>query len=347
MGAHHRLQYALTITLASAALWSPTAAAQQVVITIDPQMASQWGLDTASIEADLSGAVNDQMHTDEIETFVGQMADANLLSTKGMGVDYASNPQRFVIGGGLGTAVNGTGIQLGKGGDGLPSGGFAFQAAVMAGLNLGAFAEDDSFFRRVLIYGNGLAANTNGTPFTGRIENLGAHLQFQLAKPHAGAVLEWGGLAFTTGYEWSRYSMYLSEPLPIEAAPVKWDATGDLTIASEASSAPFELSTNLRILVVTVFVGIAADVNKGAAASTEIALSGDITTVQQGETYVLGNAAVTAGVTGAGAAMLPRAFGGIQINILPVKIYSHVNIASDPYFERMGFGAHAGVRVAM
>lgn len=337
----------LTMSVAGGALGSSTAAAQQVDITLDKQLASQLGLDATAIRADLSGAVNEQIHTDEIETFVGQMADANLLSTKGMGVDYASNPQRFVIGGGLGTAVNGTGVQLGRGSDGLPSGGFAFQAAVMAGLNLGAFAEDDSFFRRIVVYGNGLAANTNGAPFTGRIENLGAHLQFQLAKPHAGAAVEWGGLAFTTGYEWSRYSMFLSEPLPVEADPVKWDASGDLTIASEAASAPFELSTNLRILVVTVFVGVAADVNKGAVASTEIALSGDITTTQQGETYVLGNAAVSAGLTGDGAAMLPRAFGGVQINILPVKIYAHVNIASDPYFERMGFGAHAGVRVAL
>jgi hypothetical protein len=337
----------LMMSLAAGALAPSTAAAQQVVITLDPQLTSQLGLDATGIQADLTSAVDDQVHTDEIETFVGQMADANLLSTKGMGVDYASNPQRFVIGGGLGTAVNGTGIQLGKGGDGLPSGGFAFQAAVMAGLNLGAFAEDDSFFRRIVVYGNGLAANTNGTPFTGRIENLGAHLQFQLAKPHAGSVMEWGGLAFTTGYEWSRYSMYLTEPLPIEAEPVKWDASGDLTIASEASSAPFEMSTNVRILVLTVFVGVAADVNKGAVASTEIALSGDITTEQQGETYVLGNASVTAGLSGAGAAMLPRAFGGVQINILPVKVYAHVNIASDPFFERMGFGAHAGVRVAM
>jgi hypothetical protein len=334
--------------LAVALLLGPLpAAAQQVTVTIDPQMAQQLGLDAGAIEADLGAAVADEIKTDAIDTFVGQMADANLLSTKGMGVDYASNPQHFVVGGSIGTAVNGTGVQLGKGGDGLPSGGFAFQGAAMAGLNLGAFAGDDSFFRRIVVYGNGLAANTQGRPFTGRIENLGAHLQFQLARPKAGAAVEWGGIAFTTGYEWSRYSMELTEPLPVEADPVRWDASGDLTISSEASSTPFELSTNLRVLVATVFVGVASDVNRGAVASTTIALGGDITTQQQGETYTIGTAAVQAGVTAPGAAMLPRAFGGVQINILPVKLYGHVNIATDPLFERMGFGAHTGVRVAL
>ena len=317
--------------------------AQDITVELDEQKAQQAGIDPTQFENELAATIESELRLGDQSAYLEQMARAALLSSKGMGVDYATNPQKFVVGGSVGTAVNGAGARLGKGGDTLPTGGFAFQASAMAGVNLGAFADDDSFARRILIYGNGMMLETNGEPFSGDLLNYGAHLQFKILKSRNEAMAEWGGLDLTAGYEYSAYTLTATRGLPITTNGTTWDATGTYAIQSTTWSVPVELSTNIRVAFWTLFGGVAYDAYQNGNASSTIGLDGDISTKVQGQKVDLGTAGVSYGAASTLPEFsLPRAFVGTQINIFPVKVYGHVNMALDE-----GFGGHAGVRLAL
>lgn len=333
--------------LITAAL-SPAAMAQSITINVDPDLAAQAGLDAPTVEADLKDIGRGDLQLEDLSGFMSQMANAAVLSTKGMGVDYATNPQRFVVGGSVGSAVSGAGVQLGRGGKTVPEGGFAFQVTGMAGVNLGVFAEDESALRRVMVYANGMMLTTAMDPFEGTLINAGGHVAVQLVRPDGrGGLLEWGGLTLTSGYEYTSYEMTLTRAIPIDAGQVRWDATGRYDMKADASSIPLELSTNLRVSVVTAYLGGGVDLNQGSDATSEISLGGDINATIDGDTLRLGDATAKAGLTGSGDMVMPRGFVGLQINILPVKVYGQLNFTTDTGLERFGFGANAGLRVAI
>ncbi len=317
--------------------------AQQINVDLDEDKAAQAGLDAAELEADLSGTISDELRLGDQTVYLQQMAQAAILSSKGMGADYATNPQRFVLGGSVGTAVNSSGARFGKGGDSLPEGGFAFQVSAMAGLNLGAFAKDESVLRRVLIYGNGMMLDTQGDPFSGELINYGGHVQIKLVKRREEAIAEWGGLDLTTGFEASDYKLSLSQGLPIGDDDLEWDATGTYTIHSSTMSVPIELSTNMRVAFFTLYGGLAYDIWQSGTATSTISMTGPVRARVQGQSTKLGTAEVSMGQAGVVPEIpLPRAFVGTQLNIFVVKVYGHVNLAFD-----QGFGGHAGVRIAL
>lgn len=319
------------------------ALAQDITVEIDRDKAEAAGMDPSELEAEFEAMIEEELRLGDQSAYLDQMARAALLSSKGMGVDYATNPQKFVLGGSVGTAVNASGARFGKGDNTLPTGGFAFQASGMAGINLGAFAEDDSFARRFLIYGNGMMLQTNGEPFAGDLLNYGGHIQFKILKTRDETVAEWGGLDLTAGYEYSAYTLRATKGLPLTSNGTTWDATGTYTIQSTTWSVPVELSTNIRIAFWTLFGGVAYDAYQNGTASSTIGLDGDLNTQVQGQSTRLGRAGVEYGAASTLPEFgLPRAFVGTQFNIFPVKIYGHVNMALDE-----GFGGHAGVRVAL
>ena len=311
-----------------------TAAAQdfQVVLT-------DSDADPSLIEDALGPEVGDQLRIGDQTEFLGQMAAATALSARGMGVDYASSLQRFVVGGSIGSALNGSGAGFGYGDGLLPGGGFAFQAAGMAGLNLGAFAGDDHPMRRFVLYGHGMAVAGDRDPFGARALNGGGHLQIQLLRVRELGPAGWGGLALTTGFEHTAYTLTLEQTIPIDVGVASWEADGIYEVTAVTNSVPIELSTNMRVAFLTVFGGGALDLMVGGAGDSEIDLSGGLTVDGGGE---VGQALLTwsdsATVTGATA----RGFGGLQLNLAMVKLYGQLNVAFPE-----GFGGHAGLRVAM
>jgi hypothetical protein len=336
----------MTALLALLAL-SPAALAQQIIIELDPQLARQLGLDEARLEYDLDGALDEKLHVSEVQDFLVEMANANTQSTKGMGVDYASNPQRFVLGGSLGTAINGDGAHFGKGTDDIPTGGFAFQATAMVGLNLGAFSAADAWLRRFVLYLNGMDLTTHDGSVDADLVNYAIHLQTKLLRGGQGTFLQWGGVDLTTGWDYSEYVLTLTEPLEVRAEPMVWDATGTLVLTSQARSVPIEVSSNLRFTVLSAYAGLAVDVNQGARAEADVDLSGPVKVEVDGKVHTLGAAGVAMQVDGGGAATLPRAFLGAQLNLLPLKAYGHLNLAYDGSNGRFGFGGHLGLRLAI
>jgi len=323
-----------------------TALAQSIDVTLDPTWSQSLGLSEQEMENAFSAAAGADLRLDDQAQYITSMARAAALSARGLGVDYASNPQRFVVGGGFGTAVSGAGAQFGRGDALLPEGGFAFQVAAMAGLNLGVFASEESFARRFVLYANGMALSTNGDPLSGDLQNLGAHLQVQLVRPKGtGKPVEWGGMALTGGWEQTSYTTALSADIPQsvqqDGYQIDWDATGSYTIEAETESFPIELSTNLRILLLNVYGGAALDI-ASASASSVIKLEGPLSVQLDGSGEPIGSATIELGDNAGFEAYVPRVFVGSQVEILVIKIYGHLNVGLDD-----SFGGHLGARVAL
>lgn len=321
---------------------SARAAAPNVTVDITlPAQAQQAGVDEAALEQGMADAIANELHTVDLGAYMDQMASANLLSARGIGADYASDMQRFVVGGGVGTAVNGAGLAL-TAGDQLPDTGFALQIGAMAGVNLGALSPPESALRRLRVYVNGMTATTQRDPLSATFLNYGAHLQLQLIKGGAKTSgIRWGGVDVTSGYEYSSYTLQLQKAYPISSDGLTWSATGDITMRAVGQGVPIEVSTNLHLFVVTAFVGAAGDYTLSGTADGQIGVSGPIEFSYGGQTTAVGSAAATVSQTGTASGFTPRAFVGVQADIVMVKVYGQLNVTLD-----RSVGGHAGVRVS-
>lgn len=321
---------------------APSARALELTVAIDPAAARQVGIDPAEAEATIRATTSDALDMQDPEAFLGQMASANAVATSGMGVDYASNPQRFFAGASLGTATSGGPFALPGAEDPLSGPGFAFQASATVGVNLGLVADDASPLRRFVVSANGVVARDQIGAFTAEMENLGAHVQWKALPPVDRGLWRWGGLDLTTGYEVSRYRLLLADAVPIDAGDVQWNAAGAVDLSAESRTIPVEFSTNARFAFLTGYVGAAVDVRPVAGAEGEVALSGPLIAESRGQEVPIGTVDARLGASGAAAEVAPRFFGGIQLNVHVVKIYGHVNVASDDTV-----GGHVGARVAL
>ena len=334
------------LILAALSLATPTAlAATGMSVNIDPDLANQLGLDAGALKEALGGTIQDELHLGDAESFMGAMADASALATKGMGVDYASNFDKLMVGWSVGSGVSAGGATFNKGGQELPDYGFSFQMAGTVGLNMGLLTGGEGFLSRIVLFGHGMTLNTSGEAFGANLLNYGGHLQLRLIKPQDAEVVAWGGLALTGGYEFTSYRLDLQQAMPISApsagVPLMWDATGDYVLKASSESIPLEVSTNLRVLVATAFVGAGMDFNTGSA-TTAMELAGPIEADAPGGPHTVGDATVSTIQSGQAGPSFPRVFGGLQLNVFMFKAYGQLNVGLDE-----GFGGHAGVRIAL
>jgi hypothetical protein len=322
------------------------ALAQDLQIEIDEQKAEQFNIDVASIETQMEAQAGEALNYVDPQGFMDSMASAAGIAAKGMGVDYASNPQKFVVGGGLGASTHSAGFSFKRGDTAMPENGFATMLSLMAGLNLGIASGKKSFLRRTVVYVNGMALDMpSDREFGGSMYNIGAHLQVKLVKGPNAKVTEWGGLDLTTGFERSSYKLTLERDLPISApvddVDLTWTATGTYEVGSTVDSIPVELSTNVRVLVVTAFLGAAVDIQT-ANSSSNAGLAGPISAAYRGQREDIGSASLTMAFDGAADPVVPRAFVGAQVNVLMMKVYGHLNAGLNG-----SVGGHIGARVAM
>jgi hypothetical protein len=71
-------------------------------------------------------------------------------------------------------------------------------------------------------------------------------------------------------------------------------------------------------------------------------LTGPLQAEANGTTGTIGTATLSFLHEGVPGPSFPRVFGGVQINMFVVKVYGQVNLGLDE-----GFGAHAGMRIAL
>ena len=327
---------------------SGVANAQTVDLSLN-QAALDAGLDEAAIEDAINGVAASELQLGNPDAFVTSMTEALAISGKGMGVDYASNITKAVVGGTLASGVHESGFRFNKGEGTLPKGGFAAQVSLMAGMNLGLGGKEKGFFDRFRIYANGMSLRLpSNREFGGRMYNVGGHLQVKLIGGIKAPLTEWGGIDFTTGAELNGYTFELRSDLPIsapiEGGDLTWNATGGYEIATQSMSVPLELSTNLRVSVATAYVGGAYDLNT-ASGTSGIALGGPVVGSVPAagvDNADLGSATIQYGGAGSALPESVRFFGGLQANVLVLKAYGHLNVTTNG-----GVGGNLGVRVAL
>jgi hypothetical protein len=327
----------------------PSIASAQVRIDVElNQTAQDAGLTDADVADPVNEIIASELKLDGLTGFLDSMAKAQAMSNKGMGADYASNIKKFEVGGSVSSALNGAGFSFKKGRETLPQGGFAAHVTLMGGINLGLLAsKKNAFSKRFRLYGNGLYMPLpGGDAFGGTMYNVGAHLQVKIIRGADAKITEWGGIDITSGFEYAGYQLNLKRDLPldapIEGGEVTWTASGDYGLSATATSIPIEVSTNVRVAIMTGYLGGAVDIYTGESA-LKANLSGPIkgTVKPTLKNERLGDATLALDAAGVPDAYVPRVFAGGQLAIGPLKGYGHLNVGFN-----QTYGGHLGGRLA-
>lgn len=329
-------------------LLTPGLALGQTVEIELNQEAQDAGLNASDIEDDVNSAVGSELKLDGVTGFLDSMAKAQAMANKGMGVDYASNFKKIVVGGNASSALNGAGFSFKKGQETLPQGGFAAHVTLMAGINLGLMSsKKKAFGKRFRIFANGLYMPLpGGDIFGGTMYNAGAHLQVKIVNGANAKITEWGGIDVTAGFEYSGYELNLKRDLPIDVpidgGSLTWTAAGEYGLTANATSIPIEISSNFRVAIATVYVGGAIDIyptgSSGLSADLNGPIKGTVKPVLKNDK--LGTAALNFAADGVADEYVPRVFAGGQLKLGPLAGYGHLNIGFN-----QTYGGHLGGRL--
>ncbi|HEY0708923.1 MAG TPA: hypothetical protein VGG33_19090 [Polyangia bacterium] len=340
------------------------AAAVDVAVSLDPgpgaQYAEQVGLSMPQLETQVADELRRYFQLYRIDDFLRNMGEGQAFTSRGLGVDYASDFDLFSVGAGANLAFNlDSAYQGQQNSNKLVDFGRGINVSLMAGLNLAPLgASPFTLFVNYFSFSHDLGA------FDVRSSNFGFHLQAQLLRSRGrglvGQIIRWGGLDFTTGVEQEKAVLALAGDLtgalPLSqvsaaaaGANVRADAKGQVSFYTRAITIPFEVSTNLRLLrLLSLYAGVGYDLKVSSAVdgfiNANAKLTGRVPNQNGGQTSTeLG----TAQVRVTHVARLPpnamRVLGGVQLNLFVVKLFIHGNLlVRDPVLTSLG----GGVRLA-
>jgi hypothetical protein len=308
------------------------------------------------VEADIN---KDFPSTNNPKRLMQGMANSSVMAGKGIGSDYASRMQVFLVGGGIGV-----GADLEKDKEtGSDISGVGIQGGLVIGTNLGWMDAQKVlglYTDRLNIYFNYIGYNLdrkmgdgNKDSIEAKLRSFGFHANYDLVKPKGTNLLRWGGIKVHTGFEYNTTQLTFSTTLNQQVtatipggggATVSGPVSGkpQATIDVATQSIPIEISTNVQLLYfLSLYTGLGADINFGKA-KADGALNAEETTV----TSSAGGSAqiqATANINGSGAvdSLLTRAFVGIQFNIP----YANIFVQADKAFGNDLIGATAGLRL--
>ena len=337
-------------------LWSPASArAQGVTVNIEPgpgaDFAAQLGLDLDELEDQLRTEIEDIFHSIDANSYLRAISDAQAFSTKGLGVDYASNPTFLSIGG----AANAT-VSFGNDGFNEPQNdqpivGLSANVSIMAGLNLGRVNPE---LRDLIVYANFFSRTAQLDDFNATLSNAGVHAQYKVLRPKPSArhiVVQWGGIDLTGGLEWSRLKLRLSRALPTDipvgdendGGDVRFTANGRFDIDSATFTMPAEASTNVRFFgLISAFGGVGIDLQAGTN-DMDVQLDGTLvgTNPDTQSEQEIGTATVQVSDSAGPNKGKLRFFAGLQLNAWRIKAFIQLNVAPD-----RALGATFGSRLA-
>jgi hypothetical protein len=290
-----------------------------VHLTSQGQMlARQMGITEAELQKRMTDRINGALGTDgaALQAF----SDAAVLSSHGLGVDYASAPESLIVG----VAANAAAANGDLSAIDHPIGGLAANVAVMAGLNLSAFNHP-----RWTVYASGFYRADTVDGVDGAITNGGAHVQYALVLPRRSTVAGWTGLQVTTGIELTRWTLGTQKAMgttfAVDGHRLGYDMTGSFELGSSSLTVPVELSTGARIAIVSVYAGGGVDVTQGQG-TIDAMVTGPLTDDQGRQ---LGTATIKGHDSHDASPFTPRAFAGVQLDAWKLKIFGHVNASAD------------------
>jgi hypothetical protein len=274
----------------------------------------------------LETAVNTLIPDASTLNFLPEMADAAILANKGLSVDYASNPEIFVIGAGVGIGIDlgetGTGSGTGDGNSTLPAIGIG--GTITLGANMGMFLKG-KFWDRSTAYINYFSYSLSTGSVSGEVSSLGFHYQFKLMTPldFAAGVVRWGGVDISTGLEISstkiNTTVKVDETVTEGTATATYNGVASVGADISATSIPIEVTTNVRLLYgFTLFGGLGFDINSGSSKSIAN-ISGPITL--GGTASGSGTASLDLGKDEGPSATSFRTIIGAQLNVTAVRVF--------------------------
>jgi len=303
-------------------------------------LAQQLGITSQELGARMATAINEAYAVTNIDGFIRSFADATAFSMRGLGVDYASDPNSLVLGVGVNLAVA-AGDELSE--SDRPTAGLAANLGFMAGLNLASQG-----LPRWTIFGNGFYRKGSTSELKGGILSAGLHVQYRLVNPQvdkgvATKALRWTGIDFTGGLELTRWTLGVADDISTDlgvdgtngSANLVLDSTGTFDLSSTTVTLPVEMSTGIRIaLLVSVYVGGALDFTAGKG-NLDVNLNGNLVT---SDNRNVGTTTITGGGEEEASPFAGRVFVGGQLNLWKLRIYTQLNASPKPLAASFGVG---------
>ena len=291
--------------------------------------------------------------------FLQRFGDAQNFTSKGLGVDYASEATYVEVGGSASFAL---GMDKSyQPGSALPVSvqSVGMNASLMAGVSLSSLGIP------IMLFGNGMHVPTQRYgDMSGSLDNWGVHAQLRLFGPShktsgLGMLVRWGGIAITTGFDYSRMSLRLNRDIVSNFSipnsvtqGVNVDVTGSASgtavfgVDMTTKSIPLEITTSVRLLtLLTAYGGMGFDFNVGGNSVMNLDLDARLLGHIPGPTNLdIGSAHVHATIPPVGpSAAKIRGILGLQVNLFIVRLFTQVNIANTtPTMASVA----AGLRVA-
>jgi len=325
------------------------AQAGTVNITIEPgpgaDFAAQIGLDLNELETRLRDELEEIFQVVQPKSYMRALADAAGFSNKGLGVDYASNPQVISVGAGVNLSVGFGDKGFDEPRSDQPVLGLAANFSIMAGGNLEAMGVKG--MDKLNIYANYFTRTGSIKQLTANLTNFGVHAQYKILAPKKrkaskGLLMEWGGIDVIGGFQYSHIGLKLEEPnLDSDvilqdgggsgSEDVRFEAAGKFDLGITTYSVPLEVATNMRMFYfLSLFGGVGIDVQLGGT-DMEVDLDGtlygiDPTTQEEME---IGTAHVDVTEDASASPGKIRFFGGIQLNLWRFHAFAQLNVAPD------------------
>ena len=326
-------------------------------VCITPNGSTNSFLTAAGVSLDqVLSQVDGLFQTNNLGSFLRDFQNAQSFSSKGLGVDYASEATLVEAGATFSVASNVDKAYKPTGSYTDPpiSGGGA-NFSLMAGLGLGLIGLDP-----VMIFGNWFKGSASLGQLGGNYQNWGMHGQLRLLGPSRSmsatkVLVRWGGIAITSGVDYAHIELS-STPKAISStvdvapgAPVTVTSTGNLsfTLDQTTYSVPLEVTTSLRLLsLITVYGGLGLDWQLGGGSNMNIGMNANLTGNYQGTSFNdLGTATINArGHVSPSAARMREIFG-VQLSFVDVvRIFAQVNTtASSPVLTSLAVGLRLAI----
>jgi hypothetical protein len=314
-----------------------------VGVQLNPEgdaLAQQLGITSAELASRMQTTINDAYGATNVDGFIRSFADATAFSMRGLGVDYASDPNSLILGVGINVAVA-AGDEISE--SERPTAGLAPNIGFMAGLNLASQGAP-----RWTIFGNGFYRKGSTEDLRGGILSAGLHVQYRLVNPQvdkdiATKALRWTGIDLTAGLEFTRWTLGVNDAITTDlgvdgtngSANLVLDSTGTYDLSSTAVTVPVEATTGLRIaLLVSIYVGAALDFTAGKG-KLDANLNGTLLTSDNRQ---IGTATISGGGEESASPFAARVMAGAQLNLWKLKLYTQLTASPSPLAASVGLG---------
>lgn len=291
------------------------------------------------------------------------MANSSVMAGKGIGSDYASNMEVFLIGAGMGLGADLAQDPTTK----SKMSGVGLAPGLVLGGNMGFIKRPILGMdpKKLNIYVNAMSYKLehtlNDTPGEESVaglgmKNLGMHFNYHWKMGKGNRLLNWGGIRLHSGYEYNKTDITFTTKINQEINETS--SSGDningtiagnpeASILAQTHSIPVEVSTNVQLLyVLSLYTGLGTDISWGGARA-KAALNADESELTCTGTNCTPPQTVKvqaeANLDGSGKVnpLLFRGFAGIQFNIPLVRVFLQV----DKALGNDLVGATAGLRL--